>query len=212
VIIGGRRCAPVVDGKDEAACERDIRDFRMPSHDPTAMYRMSLVRDIEYLPSLKVAEGLDYILRVGERFGMRVLPECLYSYRIHESSLTRSGVLELNGYVRLALHAACARRGLSFETVFGRDPAAKPRRRTRKSDTALVRHFISSVKSLKQGRELAAALSVGLACAALQPCKLRHYRPLVYACTPNRVLELLRRRAASDIARRIERGRRQGST
>ena len=68
LIIGKRRIAPHCEEKDAARCDLDIRNFAMPGHDPTAMYRSSMVRGFRFSEELTNAEGLDFILRVGERF------------------------------------------------------------------------------------------------------------------------------------------------
>jgi hypothetical protein len=89
VILRERRMAPQFREKDEAHCRAEIAAFRMPAHDPTAMFRVSAVQDLQYAEDLPAVEGYDYILRVGERSAMRVLGECLYSYRLHPTSITR---------------------------------------------------------------------------------------------------------------------------
>ena len=82
--------APLFVAKSEKECWKAIASFRMPAHDPTGMYRISLVGGLRYEESLQGAEGLDYILRVGEKHPMVVLGECLYQYRILDTSITRT--------------------------------------------------------------------------------------------------------------------------
>jgi len=89
IIVDGQRLAPRFTAKSAEQCRRENEQFRMPAHDPTGMFRLSIVMDMRYEPSLKVGAGFDYILRVGELHPMMVLGECLYSYRIHSSSTTR---------------------------------------------------------------------------------------------------------------------------
>src|SRR5690606_2195699 len=68
LLIGGKRCARRFREKEKAECRSDIEAFRMPAHDPTGMFRWKLVEGIEYAPELRIGQGFDYILRVGEKY------------------------------------------------------------------------------------------------------------------------------------------------
>ena len=46
------------------------------------------MEDFEHDVTLRIAQGLDFILRVGEAHPMEVLSDCLYSYRISKTSGT----------------------------------------------------------------------------------------------------------------------------
>ncbi len=83
IVLNGRHLAPRFRAKNSEECRADIRAFRMPAHDPTVMYRVEAVRGMRYEEALRIGQGFDYILRVGEQYPMMVLGECLYSYRVH---------------------------------------------------------------------------------------------------------------------------------
>ena len=68
LILGGRNIAPKFGPKDEAQCRKDIENMHMPGHDPTVMYRVSMVSGIRFDEQLPIVEGFDYVIRVGERF------------------------------------------------------------------------------------------------------------------------------------------------
>ena len=89
LILDGKHVAPTFTTKDSARCRHDMVEMHMPAHDPTAMYRVSMVEHLRYDENLRIGEGYDYILRMGERFPMKVVGECLYSYRVNIEALTR---------------------------------------------------------------------------------------------------------------------------
>lgn len=118
LILGERRMAPYCEEKGREHCRRDIESFAMPGHDPTAMYRRSLVSDTQYSEDLPIVEGYDYILRVGERHPMLRIPDCLYTYRIHVESVTKKDPARRDHLVVEVLRRACERRGVDFGMTF----------------------------------------------------------------------------------------------
>jgi len=196
LILNDRPLAPTFPAKDVDACREDIEGFRMPGHDPTAMYRLSMVGDIRYDESLPIVEGFDYVLRVGERFPMQVLGECLYGYRIHPDSVTKRDPHRRDSLVVELLRRACERRG--------RDPkAALPHlfkdgaTWTPCPDNNLATHFMESACDLKRAGRRGDALRVGFACARLRPFVFQHYKALIYAAMPAWLVTASRRQAGS---------------
>jgi len=61
--------------------------FDVPAHDATGLYRRSLVGDLRF-ENVRLAEGVDFVWRVGERFPILCLGECLYSHRVNHDSIT----------------------------------------------------------------------------------------------------------------------------
>lgn len=185
IIFRGRHLAPTSRAKSPRECKRDIDRMAMPAHDPTGMYRLSMVRDIPYEPSLRVGQGYDYILRVGERFPMLVIAECLYSYRIHERSNTRRTPQRREDLVLEVLKRACQRRGKSFEEW----RASQPRRRftspVSRLDNNLASHFIQSVHDQRQRNNRIGAIRTGLQCAQLRPTDPHYLKALAYALMPD---------------------------
>lgn len=183
LLIHDRRVAPTFRAKNADRCREDIEQVRMPAHDPTAMYRMSLVKNVRYVPELRQGEGYDYILRIGEQYPLIVVGECLYSYRVHWSSLTRSDPTGRDRFVREVQRRACERRGIDFEKWL----ATQPRSRTGRSriDNGVAAHFVKSVQDLRNRGQRLAALTTGLRCFRLQPFDFQYLKAAVYAVSPN---------------------------
>lgn len=194
LILDGRHCAPTVRAKTREQCAFDIAEFRMPGHDPTAMYRMSMVRDIPLAADLPVVEGIDYVLRVGERWPLCVLGEKLYSYRIHFASLTRSDPSRRDELLRRALRRACERRGIDFESRFPVRPPFRWKNRDR--DNNIAASFIESVCEQREAGELVSAIMTGLQCASLHRLDPHYYKALAYALAPRGFVKRVRTWAA----------------
>jgi glycosyltransferase involved in cell wall biosynthesis len=194
VIIEDQVLAPRCRSKDKAQCKVEIDRFEMPGHDPTGMYRMAMVGDMRYETSLPYVEGYDYMLRVGERFPLTVLGECLYSYRIHPASITKKSPVERERKVREVLRRACQRRGCDFESVFGPEPDYGRRRRLRHRDldNNLAAHFIESAVDLRSRGRVIEAIRTGLRCASFHPVDPYYHKALAYAVLPQFVVRKLR--------------------
>jgi glycosyltransferase involved in cell wall biosynthesis len=193
LMLGAESMAPVAEEKDEAACAADIASFRMPAHDPTGMYRMRLVGHLRYDSELPIVEGLDYILRVGEMYPMRVVGKCLYSYRIHPESVTKKNPARRDCLVAAALAKARLRRGSTAPDPVGRDPISS----NAKADNDIVSHFIASVVSLKRHRSPIHSMLTALRCAEMHPIDTYYYKPLAFAVVPLGFIEWYRRLKAA---------------
>jgi len=195
LLLGRRRVGPRLRLQNREACRRAVEHLQMPAHDPTAMFRRSLVDDLRFDPELPMAQGYDFVLRVGERHPMLVLEQCLYTYRVGEESRTRVDATRRSDVVRRVQELACARRGLSArETRAVLDeksgaPGASSR------DNNLPAHFMESVLDLRRHGRWAEALHAALACVRLQPMTPRYYQPLAYTVLPTRLVAKLRRSA-----------------
>ncbi|HYO09308.1 MAG TPA: glycosyltransferase family A protein [Tepidisphaeraceae bacterium] len=187
LIFDSQSLAPTFHGIDENGCKRAIAQYRMPAHDPTAMYRTSMVGDLRYDPSLLIGEGFDYILRVGERWPLMVIGECLYSYRIHWASVTKRDPGLRARLVREVLERACARRGDDFGSKFAHVGASNGSSNEDR-DNGIAAHFMESVCDLKRSGRRREALAVALQCARLHPVDPHYYKALVYAATPARLV------------------------
>lgn len=195
IILNGRRIAPRFAAKTIAQCRYDISRIRMPAHDPTGMFRMSMVKDFLYNPELKIGIGLEYILRLGARFQMMLIGECLYSYRVHRRSLTRGDPAKRKRAVREILSRACRRSGLDPDKHL-----PKPRNLSRVShrdyESGIVVHFMESVLDLRRAGRRWQAMKTAIACLGLHPCDWYYYKPLVYFFTPSAVIAFYRSRKA----------------
>jgi len=175
LLINNKPVAPRFRAKDREACREDIEQFRMPAHDPTVMFRVEIVRGMEYEPALRVGQGYDYILRIGEQHPMIVLGECLYSYRVSPGSNTRTGVARRQEFVRRVLERAASRRNRSV-------PDLSAPRGAR--DNNLAAHFMESVVDLRAAGRWWAAVVTGLHCIRLGPVDPHYYKAFAYALMP----------------------------
>jgi len=189
LILGGHRLAPRGHDKDVEECRTDINEFRMPGHDPTAMFRMSMVRGLRYDVGLEIGQGFDYVLQVGERFPTAATGECLYSYRVHLGSNTRRSPSERERLVGEVVRRACVRRGLGHALPEGRRQEGRWRLRNRDRDNNLAAHFMESVCDLRRAGHFLEAVMVGAACARLHPLDPYYYRAILYAALPRRFVE-----------------------
>ncbi len=196
IIIDGRRIAPRFSAKTIQRCRRDIEQMRPPTHDPNGMFRVSMVRDISYEPALKVGQGVDYILRVGERHPIVVLGECLYSYRIHFESTTRQNIEQRNRMNLEVARRACQRRGLdpSKHLPYKSELVPSDRVQFREREAGVVPHFMQSVFDLRSASRNYQALKTALFCLQLHPCNLYYYKPLAYALAPLTLIKSYRSR------------------
>ena len=193
LILDGRSVAPITRFRSREACRNDIEQIRMPAHDPTGMYRLSMVRGLRYREDLLLGEGYDYIMRVGERWPMVVLGECLYSYRIHDASITRADPERRTRLVREVIRCACERRGIAFEDRPGGD--RKPQRESHyaEQDNNLAAQFIDSVLDQRRSSSRVGAVRTALHCARLHPVDPHYYKALVYALSPWWLIKRIRR-------------------
>lgn len=195
LIIGDRVIAPRFGGKSPEACRRDVDVFCMPAHAPTAMYRTAMVSDIQYEPSLKVAEDVDYVLQIGERYPMMVLDACLYSYRVHLASTSRVDMARTDQMVRKMVERACRRRGLEpKEDMLPRRTASA--HRAHRNREAVVPHFMESVLDLRRAGRRVQAMRTALFCLMLHPLDPYYYKPLAYFAAPFGMIERYRHRRA----------------
>ena len=190
LIINGRFMAPVFAPRSEDDCQSEIEAFRMPALDPTGMFRMSLVGDMRFEPSLQVAETYDYILRIGEVHPMIVLGECLYAYRILPNSLTRRAPTWRKQFEVEAFRRACERRGARFEPEC---EDSGHNSRNSQLDNNIAAHFMRSVLDLRRSNRRLSALWTGWQCARLHPADPHYYKALAYALIPPSVTSRLRR-------------------
>lgn len=188
LILGGRSVAPLFAAKGMDECKRTVADFCMPAHDPTGMFRMSLVGHLRYDASLQVAETFDYILRVGEKHPMIVLGETLYAYRILANSLTRRDPSWREQIVIRALKKACDRRGVQYESIFPDNPLTRRRSANSVRDNNIAAYFIRSVLDQRRANRRLAALATGWECVRLHPLDPHYYKALIYALVSPRLL------------------------
>ena len=192
LLLNKIRFAPICLEKDEDTCQKLTEQIKMPSHDPTGFYRMEMVRGIKYDPELKIGQGFDYILRVGEKFPMQVVANCLYTYRIGRSSIIRTDINHRALMVKRVWEKACKRRKTDYDAwlVHNRGRLSSLQRGTRMY--GVVSHCLESVVCLKSAGRFADALKVGLQCCKINVFNLEYYKPLLYSLVPLDLLYLYR--------------------
>jgi glycosyltransferase involved in cell wall biosynthesis len=194
LILNGYRIAPRIAAKSIEQCHRDIEEMQMPAHDPTSMFRMSMVRDIRYAPDLRVGQGIDYIFRVGECHPMMVLGECLYSYRVHLDSTTRYDVIRRKRMVQEVYRRAFERRGLQYAKNLDYERKLTGRLLCREQESGIIPHFMESVLDLRLSGQFSQAMNTAFACLRLHPFDPYYYKPLIYLVVPMAVIQCYRSR------------------
>jgi len=191
LLLGKKRFAPTFKSIDERGCQQLIDQLSMPAHDPTGMYRLSALSGMRFDDTLWIGQGVDFVLRVGEKCPMVRLGDCLYSYRINYSSTIRRDANKTNASVNVVREKACVRRSLDFDQ-FKVD--FKPRAvKGRYLDADIIPHCMESVIDLKRQGCFFDACIVGWQCAKLHPLGPYFYKPFVYVVTPVRIINLFRR-------------------
>lgn len=194
LILDSRRTAPIFFERSRERCRKMIDLYRLPQHDPTATYRVSLVKDFSYEPSLRIGQGIDYVMQIGERHPMLVMGECLYTYRVHNAGVTKRDPSQRLPYLMQVRRRAMQRRGIDTSYL---DAMAdlQPRRkwRHRDLDNNLAARFVESVVCLLQSRKRFAALRTGLTGASLHPLDAYYWKAFVYALLPLAWVRRLRR-------------------
>jgi hypothetical protein len=158
------------------------------------MYRSALVAGFLYDEQLPIVEGYDYIMRVGEATDMMVVGECLYSYRIHLATVTKSDPTRRCRLLRTAVEKTLRRRGRPVTEAALPALPSDGRITHRQRDNELASHFmVSVVDQLHAGARLA-AIRTALVCARMHPGDPYYYKPLAYCFTPLAAIDYYRNR------------------
>lgn len=191
LLINNKIVAPRFSFKNSQECRRDINNFRMPGIGATAMYRMSMISDVRFESSLRVAEDVDYILRIGELYDMMLLDKCLYTYRIHSCSSTKKDKSRNIQMTNEVIKRACLRRKLSPENYIR--PLRESDYRPVKISRDVIPHFMESVIDHKSFRKIYGALETSIECIKLCPYDLMNYKPLLYCLLPLKIIKYYRK-------------------
>jgi glycosyltransferase involved in cell wall biosynthesis len=194
LILNGRYVAPIFTHKDADRCRKDIEKLQMPGHDPTAMYRVSMVKQFQFDETLPIVEGYDYVLRVGERFPMQVLGECLYSYRIHWNTVTKRNPSVRQKMLLNAMKKVLERRGLPYSDSSLPEVSHPARIRNKDLDNDIVSHFMASMVDLRHAGKWLSALRTAASCLMLHPFDPYYYKPVTYAVAPISLIDWHRAR------------------
>jgi glycosyltransferase involved in cell wall biosynthesis len=190
LLIGSKGpVAPRMRLRGEAECARAISLGQMPALDPTAMFRVAMVGDTRYDEELPLLEGVDHALRVGERWPVMVLQQCLYYHRVHSASSTRRNPTKVLAARRLMSERLVQRRlGLGTVNIPDFNQAAK------ESANELMRHCLASVTDQVVAGHRLRALGTAVLCIGLAPGRGVHWRPLLRAFAPRALVTAWRSR------------------
>lgn len=195
MLIDRKVVAPTFSSLNESQCASLIAQFKMPGHDPTIMVRMDIARKFLYDTNLRLAQGLDFILRIGEKHAIKRVGRCLYTYRITENSATRKNVERRLKYVNQVLSQAHLRRGQIVPRYLLNDISLESVKvAPQLIDNNIAAHFIDSVIDFRASSMLLKAILTGLYCAKLQPFTFHYYKALIYALVPSFVISFLRKK------------------
>lgn len=195
LLINDRVIAPTFSKLEEGQCKQLIDQFKMPGHDPTIMVRMDVATEFQYDPDFRIGQGLDFVLRVGERYPLRRVGACLYTYRIVGNSATRKSVAKRSQFINRVLAKAYTRRGLPVAGHLLKDIDESSIKLTPSLlDNNIAAHFIDSVIDLRTANKQLKAIVVACFCAKLQPFSLHYYKALVYSIVPKSLIQYIRRR------------------
>ncbi len=190
LIFRGKRFAPIYPQKTAEDCRNEIADFRLPAHDATGMYRLTMTKRLFFDNDLKIGQGVDYVWRVGELFPIAVLEACLYSHRVNHQSVTHKRPFDNFEKINIVIKKACERRGCNFQDKkINCTPLTLKKKRGMDS---VLPYAINSVITLKRKKAYSDSLKTALLCVAFHPFDYMFYKPLVFFFIPNNLLEYYR--------------------
>lgn len=179
LIVDGCRRSPRFRPADREECARAIERMANPALDPTIMVRLSLTRDLRFAEELRVGEGEDHLLRVGERHPMVVAAGCHYAYRVHEGNGSKSSGERTLRYRQEVLRRAAQRRGIPPADV------RRPRQYQRVDRAAHVTgHVVASTLELRVLGRRRQAISDAIAHLQGAWRYPSTWLPLLYAVVP----------------------------
>jgi glycosyltransferase involved in cell wall biosynthesis len=190
LILAGQQFAPTFESIDIKTCKALINNFKNPGHDASGMYRVSLVKEMKLDESLRIGQGIDFVLRVGEKFPIMCLGLCLYSYRINNNSITHQSLEKNNKSVNIVREKACQRRNLDFNDF---KITFKKNLKYRYTDIHIVPHCMKSVLNLKSQQQYRNAFYVAWKCFMLHPSSFYYVKPLFYFITPSIIVVFYRK-------------------
>jgi glycosyltransferase involved in cell wall biosynthesis len=192
ILPDGRLFAPGCMGKSPDECKVLIDKGCVPAHDATGLYCTEMITDFLFDKEMWLIEGIDFVIRIGERFPIAVIPDCLYSHRVNYTSITHSKADRIGEATNRFKRKLAARRGLLAESE-ERAPKkiSKSLFTHRKFDTVLP-YAMGSVYEHKQCGKWSEAMKTAVICLSLHPFDWLYYKPLLYCFTPLLFIECYR--------------------
>ncbi|TCK07535.1 glycosyltransferase family 2 protein [Marinobacterium mangrovicola] len=179
LIIDNESCCPRGTDLTINECQELVAQYKMPSHDPTMFIKAVVVSEVRFDRTLRIGQGLDFILRVGEKYNISVIENVLYNYRVHPSSITRMKRKKRNTMISKIKLEAYERRKVNSKIPIINYPHAN-------SDSDkynnLYVHFIESVRYLLQRRKIKNAFCVSFKSIRYGNfVMINYYKPLAIA-------------------------------
>jgi glycosyltransferase involved in cell wall biosynthesis len=192
ILPDGRSFAPGCMGIDSNTCKSLIEKGCVPAHDATGMYRTEMVSDFHFDKDMWLIEGIDFVIRIGEKFPIAVIPDCLYSHRVNYSSITHSQADKISETTDRFKRKMASRRGdLINVAEDNKQQQSKSLFSHRKFDTVLP-YAMESVYEHRQCRKWMEAFKTALICLRLHPLDWFYYKPLVYCFSPMSIIRRYR--------------------
>lgn len=191
ILLQGKQFAPIYDYKSPEQCKYFIEKFKMPAHDATGMYRKAMTEQMWFDEALRIGQGVDYVLRVGEAYPIVVLGECLYTHRINYNSITHRNPKNNIDKINDVIKKACLRRKMNYENYISGHRSSRYFKH-RDMDTILT-YIMQSVYSLKKNKRCREAVKTAWSCFLLHPVDLLYSKPLLYSIMPIQIIDLYRK-------------------
>lgn len=192
LVLNDKVCAPRRSSGDTARCKRDIDNYIMPGLDPTMMVRADLAKATKFDPTLKLGEGLDFILKIGEEHPIIQIPDILYYYRFHYQSITKTDPTSKGRYLLQVANSARERRGVPTmeESVY----FERTKEYINDANNNLVGHFTDAAYcSVANGYRREAIQTALLSMKYAPNGGVKYLKPLVYSLLPYSWAKLLRK-------------------
>ena len=184
LLINNIQVAPTFKSLDAKECKEEIDHFRIPGHDALGLYRKSMVGAERYDPDLQIGQGVDFVLRIGEKYPIILLGQCLYTYRINYDSAIRRDPSKTVYYINLVRQRACLRRGIPEHSIKPLTPPKSIIFKHRFFDTHIISHSMKSIVQCRQAGKFSNVALTAWTCIRLRPFDPIYYKPLIYAVLP----------------------------
>ena len=184
--------APSFSPIDSDQCKHEILNFRIPAHDATGMYKSEYTKNLFFDQSLKIGQGIDFVFQIGEKFPIKVLGRCLYTYRINYNSTIRKNPSDNSIWIERVMLKARKRRG---EVVIENKniKTIKYKTKNRAKNNHIVSHCIRSIYDFKKLNIIKIPVLIGFKCVKLNFLDIYFYRPLALALTPLFIVSLYKK-------------------
>lgn len=183
LIINDKICAPRRTNLNRDSFKATIDDFRLPSLDPTMMVRTAIGKSFKFNTILRMGQGIDFVLRVGEVHPAKVIPDILYCYRFHYASITKS---KHDIKVASLYKIDCdARKRRNLRPLSEKEFYALFKGYLEDKNNNLDGHFSDSAYlSVQNGKRKEALKTAFLSARYARRGGLRYFKPLIYTLSP----------------------------